>query len=210
MTDSPAPRPRSKQQRGLRTQARLIAATNEVVADVGYPHATTKRIAEVAGVSEGTIYRHFPDKHHLFYAAALDGHHDVLSAFDRLSERAGTATIEENLRPVLTRLARMRRDLLPLELWMLANPDVRREARRTEARRAPEEPLIRYLVAEQREGRLAVSLDPEATALTMLSTLFGVAVLPASDDPATYRRLVDHAITILVAGTLMTGDPLGR
>ncbi len=48
------------------------------------------------------------------------------------------------------------------------------------------------------------------TALTMLATLFGVAVLPASDDAATYRRLVDHAITVLVAGTLMLGDPPDR
>lgn len=208
MTDASEHRVRGKQQRGLRTQARLIAATKRVVAEVGYPRATTKRIADMAGVSEGTIYRHFPDKHHLFFEAALDGHQDALTAFERLSERAGTATIDENLRPVLTSLAAVRRDLLPLELWMLANPELRREARRSQARRAPEEPLIRYLAAEQREGRLARNLDLEVTALTMLATLFGVAVLPASDDPATYRRLVDHAITVLIAGTLMAGDPL--
>lgn len=199
---------RGKQQRGLRTRARLMTATNRVVAEVGYAHATTKRIAAVAGVSEATIYRHFPGKQQMFMSAALESHQDSIAAFERLPERAGTGTIDQNLRPILTRLANMRRELLPLELWMLANPELRREALRSQVSHPPDEPLSRYLAAEQRAGRLPRSLDAEAIALTMLATLFGIAVLPGSDDPETYRWLVEHAITILVAGSQVSGRDL--
>ena len=58
--------------RGDRTRARLIEATTQVVAQVGYSRATTRAIADLAGVAEGTIYRHFPDKQHLFFAAVLE------------------------------------------------------------------------------------------------------------------------------------------
>jgi len=57
--------------RGDRTQAKLIEATLAVVAEVGYARASTRAIAERAGVAEGTIYRHFADKTALFFAAAL-------------------------------------------------------------------------------------------------------------------------------------------
>ena len=54
--------------RGEATRARLIEATLAVVRDFGYAHASTRAIARAAGVAEGTIYRHFPDKTSLFFA----------------------------------------------------------------------------------------------------------------------------------------------
>jgi AcrR family transcriptional regulator len=190
---------RRKQERGLRTEARLIAATNQVVAEVGYAHATTRRIAEVAGVAEGTIYRHFTDKQQLFYAAVLAGHADAVAALENLPTRAGKATVEQNLRAVLTRLAQLRPDLLPLELWMLGKGASEDADRRTVQVRGPEEPLTRYLAAEQRMGRVDRTLDPEETALTIVATLFGIAVLPSSRERDRYERLVAAAVTLLLA-----------
>lgn len=40
----------------------LLAATERVVAAEGFRRATTNRIAEVAGVSIGTLYHYFPTK----------------------------------------------------------------------------------------------------------------------------------------------------
>ena len=58
--------------RGAATRAALIEATRQVVHAVGYTNATTRAIAQAAGVAEGTIYRHFTDKSAMFFAAVLD------------------------------------------------------------------------------------------------------------------------------------------
>jgi DNA-binding transcriptional regulator YbjK len=57
--------------RGDRTRAKLIKATLSVVAEVGYAKTSTRAIATKAKVAEGTLYRHFPDKMSLFFAAAM-------------------------------------------------------------------------------------------------------------------------------------------
>jgi AcrR family transcriptional regulator len=52
----------AKQERSLETVGVLIAATERVLTKEGYAAATTNRIAEVAGVSIGTLYHYFPTK----------------------------------------------------------------------------------------------------------------------------------------------------
>jgi AcrR family transcriptional regulator len=51
-----------KQERSQETVAVLIDATERVLTKEGYAAATTNRIAEVAGVSIGTLYHYFPTK----------------------------------------------------------------------------------------------------------------------------------------------------
>ncbi len=57
-----APRRPPKQERSQETVSVLIAATERVLTKEGYAAATTNRIAEVAGVSIGTLYHYFPTK----------------------------------------------------------------------------------------------------------------------------------------------------
>ena len=52
----------AKQERSHETVSVLIAATERVLTREGYAAATTNRIAEVAGVSIGTLYHYFPTK----------------------------------------------------------------------------------------------------------------------------------------------------
>jgi AcrR family transcriptional regulator len=52
----------AKQERSHDTISVLIAATERVLTKEGYAAATTNRIAEVAGVSIGTLYHYFPTK----------------------------------------------------------------------------------------------------------------------------------------------------
>jgi AcrR family transcriptional regulator len=48
-------------------RAAILAAAATCFAERGYQRATTKEIARLAGVAEGTIYRHFPSKQALFF-----------------------------------------------------------------------------------------------------------------------------------------------
>jgi len=173
--------------RGDQTRARLIAATKHVVRDVGYAHATTKAIAEAAGVAEGTIYRHFPDKIALFFATALSGNQAIIEELAKLPELAGVATVEENLEQALTRLLVLRQDLLPLELALHSDPEL---ARRRQAMDAPEivpgllsppEAISRYIEAEARLGRVRADVDSRQVSLILLSALFGLMVVPETN-----------------------------
>src|SRR4051812_39012315 len=109
--------------RGARTRALLIQATIDVVAESGYARATTKAISDAAGVAEGTIYRHFPDKRQLFFAAVMDRNAAVLNWIAGLPQRAGTGTVAGNLREALEQFGHLRADLIPLELWLQSDAE---------------------------------------------------------------------------------------
>ena len=74
-----APRKLPKQLRSQRTVDAILTATARVLVKDGYDRASTNRIAQVAGVSVGSLYQFFPNKHALF--AALRKRH-----FDELDE----------------------------------------------------------------------------------------------------------------------------
>jgi AcrR family transcriptional regulator len=63
-----APRRPPRQKRSEETIAVLLEATERVFARDGFAQATTNRIAEVAGVSIGTLYHYFPTKESLVEA----------------------------------------------------------------------------------------------------------------------------------------------
>ena len=60
----------------------LIRATTRILVKEGYDQATTNRIAEVAGVSIGSLYQYFPSKEALV-AALIDRHTQELSQVTR-------------------------------------------------------------------------------------------------------------------------------
>jgi AcrR family transcriptional regulator len=94
--------------RAADTRARLVDATSEVVRRVGYARATTRAIADAAGVAEGTIYRHFTHKNELFFAAVFERNAPVIEWVSGLPNRAGTGTVREHLGELMNRLVGLR------------------------------------------------------------------------------------------------------
>lgn len=88
-----------KQERARATVKALIDATARVLVDEGYDHATTNRIAEVAGVSIGSLYQYFPNREALV-AALLDRHEsevlDLLSSHLTELESASLEDVVKN------------------------------------------------------------------------------------------------------------------
>lgn len=64
------PRKKPRQQRSRVTVDAILAATARVLIDDGYDRASTNRIAEVAGVSVGSLYQYFRGKEELVTALA--------------------------------------------------------------------------------------------------------------------------------------------
>jgi AcrR family transcriptional regulator len=79
-----SPRKRPVQGRSRVTVDALIEATARILARDGYRAATTRRVAEVAGVGVGSLYQYFPSRDALV-AAVLERH------FDRILEASGRA-----------------------------------------------------------------------------------------------------------------------
>ena len=169
------------QQRSKRTQDALIKATTELVAEVGYHRATTRAIAARAGVSEGTIYRHYPDKEALFGAAVLAGQRDVTGWMEQLPGRAGTAPLVDLLEETFTQLSRLREAVLPMNAAAsAARRDLAPDELETQLRALGGPPLLlsEFIAAEQELGNLSHDLDPVRTAVMILASFLGVQTSP--------------------------------
>jgi AcrR family transcriptional regulator len=197
--------------RGDATRAKLIEATLHVVREVGYARATTRAIAEAAGVAEGTIYRHFPDKPALFVAAVLARNAPVVEWASSLPGRAGTATVASNLVDCLQRLSELREDLLPLELALLTDPELAAlrpaglAAPRDGVPVGPPEFVAGYLAAEQRLGRVRPDADPERMAVVLLVALFGLSLRPPAERTGADPELLRSAVDLFVEGIAARG-----
>jgi AcrR family transcriptional regulator len=188
------------------TRRRLVDATAEVVRRVGYQHATTRAIAEAAGVAEGTMYRHFADKQELFLEAILVRNASVIEWMAELPGRAGTATVRENLTDALGVLATLRDDILPLELGILSDPelaDARRRAVDPANGYPPPVPftaLVSYLTLEQRLCRVRADVDPRGAATVLLASLMGLALLPPTPAQPDGAVALSAVVDLLLDG----------
>jgi AcrR family transcriptional regulator len=197
-------------QRGEATRARLIEATRSVVREVGYAHASTRAIAQAAGVAEGTIYRHFPDKTALFFATVLESNAPIIASVTSLPARAGESTVEENLAAAAVQLAGLRDQIMPLELAIAADPEL--AAQRRQAMSAagsslppgPPEAVAAYLAAEQRLGRVRADVDPREAAGVLLGALFALGAMPGIEDDGPGPDRVASAVRLIVRGIQAT------
>ena len=87
------PRKSASQERSHSTVDALLEATARVLVKEGYDRASTNRIAEVAGVSIGSLYQYFPSKEALV-AAVIDRHTQEVSQLTR------NALVEMAARPL--------------------------------------------------------------------------------------------------------------
>src|SRR5437762_14158570 len=67
------PRKNASQERSRATVDALVEATARILVRQGFDKASTNRIAEVAGVSVGSLYQYFPSKEALV-AAVVERH----------------------------------------------------------------------------------------------------------------------------------------
>ena len=191
--------------RGDRTRAKLIKATLSVVAEVGYAKTSTRAIATKAKVAEGTLYRHFPDKMSLFFAAALEPSEAVLEWVEALPTKAGKRTVEGNLVDALVQLSSLQERVLPLEIAIQNDPELAAFRRSSLAKSGgslagPPEALVAYLEAEQSLGRLSKAVHPRAAALTLLAALLGVGMMSAAHGGRIQRSDIVELVKMFVHG----------
>jgi AcrR family transcriptional regulator len=87
-----------RQKRSQETADAIVEAAARVFADVGLEKATTNRIAEVAGVSIGSLYQYFPDKHALLTALVARESHRLEQLLLRIAAELGIDDVPAILR----------------------------------------------------------------------------------------------------------------
>lgn len=77
-----------------KTQLKIIEAFKKLIIENGYSKTTTKKIAELAGVNESTIFKNFKDKEGLMNAAVDQF---IIEAVDITTDWVMTGNVETDL-----------------------------------------------------------------------------------------------------------------
>jgi AcrR family transcriptional regulator len=199
------PRKSASQKRSHLTVNALLEATARILVREGFDKASTNRIAEVAGVSVGSLYQYFPSKEALV-AALIDRHNqEVMKSVRTELAEAVNLPIEQAVRKLVAVAIKAHR--IDPKLHRVLSEQIPRVGRleKIETFNRDNYTLFRtYLESRQDEIR-AVDLGLAAfICVTSIEALTHTAVLhhKLTSDEAT-EALVDEA-TRLVAGYLVT------
>jgi AcrR family transcriptional regulator len=182
----------SQSDRVAKTRQRLLQAAARIFAEKGYSGATTRAIAEAAGLSELTLFRHFGSKKNLFmnvvqHGSALPGMQAALSGeisgdLHHDLQRIGSHFIKSIInrrKAILMTLFEAER--VPEIRWATkAIPEQQRQM------------LASYLEEQIQAGRLQMR-DPSLMAQAYLGMLFAYAINMAMQDeiPLTENQLTE-------------------
>jgi AcrR family transcriptional regulator len=87
MSKKLSPRNVPVQQRAHRQRDKILKATSELLETVGVDELTTIRVAEAVGISVGTLYHYFPNKHAILHSLAENWIETVLQGLEDIGQR---------------------------------------------------------------------------------------------------------------------------
>jgi AcrR family transcriptional regulator len=187
------------------TRRRILLAAAQVFAEKGYARASTRTLADAAGVNEVTLFRHFGSKKNLFAAIV-----------DEYAAPALATTLEAQL------TWDYRQDLLMMGKQVLGLLLKRRDSMRLMLCEAEHFPEVRDVVAQnprrlrqvlsvylrqQIERGIVRPLHAEAAAQAFWGMFFGYSIslwlLDESIQPElTSEEIVEQFVTTFVDGTI--------
>ena len=152
------------------TRLRILAAAREVMARKGKRGATTREIAEVAGVNEATLFRHFGTKESLIIAVAKHSCGEVVLR-DVIATLHGP--VEEDLYQIALAMTRRMESMIDIIRWSLVEIDYEQSVFAQEAWRpqtAIRSIITEYMAAQVAAGRL--SGQPDELASIFMGMIF--------------------------------------
>ena len=196
------------------TRDRLLDAVEDLMRTRGLARISTRAIARRAKLADGTLYIYFKDKVEIYLAVVQRNISEFGDLLRSLPLRVGQNTVRKNLSEVAECAFRSHQKVAPFICSMLADRELLgryKQALRSH-RVGPEESaeaLSVYIAAEQRLGRVAANIAPDAVAHLLLGAAFANAVTGHFiDRPVKAARFKGRIDEIL--DTLMTGlEPRG-
>jgi len=190
------PRPGSRAEQRLRTEARILDAATRVFFSFGYDRATIRAIASAAGVDAGLVMHYFGSKQEL-YRRVIDA--------APVPEVSGTPTeaAEQILAALAGRLASEPVASLALLRSMLTNPDAASAAGAGIARYQAQ--IAQAIPADDADLRAAI-ISAVTLGITVSRHLIKADVL-ATASPAEVIQLLRPCVLSLAALTDHSGPP---
>jgi AcrR family transcriptional regulator len=191
----------------MNTRQHILEAIERVIQSRGLARATTKEIAREAGCAEGTLYKHFHDKEDMFLAVIQEHLPDFVLKLSE--ENAGKRSLNASLQEIALAAIRYYEQLIPLAVSLFADSELIERHRKwmQEQNTGPQriyERITAYIKAEQRQGRIADSLDAFSAASLLLGPCFQYAFLRyftgAEPFPLTDAQFVVDTVTTLMNG----------
>ncbi len=188
------------------TRQRVIDAACRCFAQFGYGPATNNQIAEMAGVTAGSVYYHFGTKNKLFEAVCDDVYGKILEC--SAPAMAGPHSMQELLSAALAESIRINHEYPELAGFVATAPiDARRHrelgaafarqgARMTNA-------LARSVVTGQQGGLISAEYDPVQVARVINAIVDGFAHAASVTEPSemeAVNRLFESMLLNAAAG----------
>jgi AcrR family transcriptional regulator len=177
-------------------QGRLMEAAYALILEQGYEATTVAEIAERAGLTKRTFFRHFADKREVLFSGSeeLVGHW-VAGVRDAPPELAPLAAVDAGLDNVAAMFADRHPFARERAKIVAANPELQERELIKLQRLAS---AVGAALLERGVTETAASLAAQ-TGVTVFHIAFGHWV--AQDDPAAFRRLLDESLEELRAVT---------
>ncbi len=190
-----------RQTDGIRTQAdqtreRIVAAARDVIARKGKRGATTREIADLAGVNEATLFRHFGNKESLIIAVAKASCPDT-KLRDVVSRLQGP--IESDLYAIGVAMVEHLESMIDMVRWSLVETDYENSIFSKEAWRpqtAVRQVIIEYLASQVQAG--AICGNPDDLAAVFMGMIFSRTVAREKFPESRLFVDTDYAIRLFV------------
>jgi AcrR family transcriptional regulator len=181
----------------------ILRVAQHVFAEHNYHGATMARIAKAAGVTEPTIYLHFPSKQDLFIAVCEDCSRFEIESVKRAME--STHNVLDGYRLIFQQLHHFTSRINPDPAKVLiinkvvTDPEIKAVVRRCNQRLYSL--VTDYIRREMKAGKIRKDVEPEVMARIMVSTIremISMLIIGAVDDFDKYFKKTGDYIVRLI------------
>jgi AcrR family transcriptional regulator len=198
-TDS-TPRKQPKQERSQTTVEAILTATAHILIESGLEKFTTNRVAELAGVSIGSLYQYFPNKKALLFALAQQQAEQMMQLAQQHLTDVESLTIPEVIQQIV-RAAIAAHSVNP-RLNQVLHEQISRDEVIPAGAEAQMEQLLRSFLEQRRDQLKPKKLDLTVFIVSRtIESLIQCALLDRSDWMN--HSELEQEITLLLSGYLM-------
>ncbi|NJN29046.1 MAG: TetR/AcrR family transcriptional regulator [Synechococcales cyanobacterium RM1_1_8] len=188
------------------TKTRILKAAQQLFSRHGYDGTTTRDLAQSAGVAEGTLFRHFPNKKAILVELSTEGWIEILTdLLTELSEMSSYRAVEEVMRKRIKHLSE-NTDLMRVCLMETQfHPELQERIQR--------DVLDKMMVVSEAFFQTAIDrgiyrpINPKVIAriflgMFMVAGFSEVAVLEANPSPQILQDMAEGLSDIFLNGVL--------